>query len=83
MLAQAKAQFEKGTNMRKRVKAGMRRRQNKRGEREIREERGKINEERRARGGGIEKEGKRPRVISVHRLACTARCHVTRALHSP
>lgn len=42
----------------------------------------KINEEERARWGGFEKEGKRPRVISVHRgLACTARCHVTGALH--
>lgn len=41
----------------------------------------KINEEERARGGGFEKEGKRPRVISVHRLglhhADTSQGHCT------
>lgn len=61
----SKVQFEKGTNPRKRVKTRERDRD------ERGQEKGgdaKINEEERARGGGFEKEGKRPRVISVHRL---------------
>lgn len=73
------AQFEKGTNPLENESETERR-----GSWRENEEGGgaKINEEERARWGGFEKEEKRPRVISVHRgLACTARCHVTGALH--